>query len=448
MTRISRARFDAFVGFCRSPWVRTLAREFAWFETSDGELFAALVYDRDDEFSGILFARDLRGRFRWISQTSFFDAAPQAQVALQQLLLRVRPELARERQQGDESSAPVDFFEAVVPEARLHPRYKILADDGNHAAAKSLIEVMMRWHANTDGNFIQQFQTDGFDARIWELYLWATLVSLDLAVEFPQPGPDFLARGLNGAFAIEATSINPSVLDGRLVATPRPGTPAEAADYFRNYLPIRYASALTTKLSKRYWEHSDVQDVPFVIAVQDFHDELAMTYSGRSLPSYLYGLEFLPPEGDMDSSPAPIEFHRWLGKEVQSGFFSLAESEHVAAVVINRAGTMAKFNRMGLKVGFRMPSVHLIHFGRRFEISGEEAGFVPFSEEVGEDYREEWADGTDVFHNPNAMCPLDPLTLPGAAHHRLVDGDLESMLPEGYLMETTSFLVTGRPERA
>lgn len=448
LIRISRARFDAFVGFCRSPFVRTLAREFAWFETPDGELFAALVHDRDDEFSGILFARDLRGRFRWINQTTYFDAAHQAQIALQQLVARVQPALTRERMQGDESSAQVDFFKHTVREGRLHPRFKILADDENHAAAKELIEVMMRWHENTDGNFIQQFQSDGFDARVWELYLWATLVSLDLAVAFPQPGPDFLARGLGGAVAIEATTINPSVQDGRPVEPPRPTTPAEVANYFRNYLPIRYASALTTKLSKKYWEHPDVQDVPFAIAVQDFHDEMAMTYSGRALPSYLYGLDLLPPEDETDKHPSPITAHDWAGKRVQSGFFSLPESNQVGAVIINRAGTIAKFNRMGLKVGFRMPDVHVIHVGSRLKAVDGEAGFAPFSEEVGEHYREEWVDGMDVFHNPNALHPLDPLTLPGAAHHRLVDGGLESMLAEGYLMESTSLLVTGRPEGA
>ena len=34
---------------------------------------------------------------------------------------------------------------------------------------------MMRWHEDADGNLIEQFQTSGFDARIWELYLFAAL---------------------------------------------------------------------------------------------------------------------------------------------------------------------------------------------------------------------------------------------------------------------------------
>lgn len=446
LTRISRARFDAFVGFCRSPLVRALAREFAWFETSDSELFAALVHDSDDQFSGILFARDLSGRFRWVDQTTYFDAAPHAQIALQQLLARVLPELAQVRIQGDESGKPVDFFATVARESRLHPRFRMLADDGNHAAAKQLIEVIMRWHENADGNFVEQFQSDGFDARIWELYLWATLVSLDMSVEFPQPGPDFLARGLGGAIGIEATTINPSMQNGQPVAPPRPETLAEQLDYFRNYLPIRYASALTTKLKKRYWQHPDLQDVPFAIAVQDFHAESAMTYSGRALPSYLYGLDLLPTDDDSSGNPSQIDFHRWEGKKVESGFFTLPESQHVSAVIISRTGTISKFNRMGLKVGFPMPDVHLFHVSERFDATGQEAGFVPFKEQVGEGYIEDWADGMDVFHNPNALLPLDLRTVPGAAHHWLVDGALESMLPEGYLIESGTIIVTARTD--
>jgi hypothetical protein len=46
---------------------------------------------------------------------------------------------------------------------------------------------------------------------------------------------------------------------------------------------------------------------------------------------------------------------------------------------------------------------------------------------VGEGYPETWIEGMDVFHNPNALHPLDPDLLPGAAHHRLVtDGQIET----------------------
>lgn len=80
----------------------------------------------------------------------------------------------------------------------------------------------MRWYPDRDGNFIQQFQSEAYDARIWELYLWATLVSLDYAAELPEPAPDLVALGVGGRLTIEATTVNPSMHKGGLFRLPRP----------------------------------------------------------------------------------------------------------------------------------------------------------------------------------------------------------------------------------
>ncbi len=52
---------------------------------------------------------------------------------------------------------------------------------------------MMRWYEDIDGNFVEQFQTTGFNARVWELYLFAALTEANLRLERPDPAPDFLA---------------------------------------------------------------------------------------------------------------------------------------------------------------------------------------------------------------------------------------------------------------
>ncbi|WP_147287838.1 hypothetical protein [Nocardia pseudobrasiliensis] len=52
---------------------------------------------------------------------------------------------------------------------------------------------------------------------------------------------------------------------------------------------------------------------------------------------------------------------------------------------------------------------------------------VPFLHFVADGYPESWAEGMDVYHNPNATHPLDPELLPMAAHHRLtVDQQIET----------------------
>ena len=49
---------------------------------------------------------------------------------------------------------------------------------------------------------------------------------------------------------------------------------------------------------------------------------------------------------------------------------------------------------------------------------------------VTEESKETWAEGVSVFHNPNALHPLDPDFFPNAAHHYFKDGQIESHMPE------------------
>ena len=69
---------------------------------------------------------------------------------------------------------------------------------------------MMKWYEDVDGNFVQQFQTTGFDARIWELYLFAAFVEMGFLIERIHAVPDFNCRGLLGSLAVEAVTVNPT----------------------------------------------------------------------------------------------------------------------------------------------------------------------------------------------------------------------------------------------
>lgn len=44
--------------------------------------------------------------------------------------------------------------------------------------------------------------------------------------------------------------------------------------------------------------------------------------------------------------------------------------------------------------------------------------------------KETWIEGLSMFHNPKALHPVDPGIFPNIAHHRFVDGQIESLLPE------------------
>lgn len=439
---ISKARFDAFVGYCRSPEVATVAYEVAWLGADDNSVFATMIVDSDREFSVIVFLPDLLGRFRWANQTGFFGTAEEAGADLERVLRVVLAEVEAQRVQGDEDGSPVDFFARLVADHRLHPTFKRVRDERGQSSARQLINVMMRWYEDRDGNFIEQFQTTGFDARVWELYLWATFVSLGYEVTQPDPSPDFVARGPEGAFAIEATTVNPSFdRSGKAIPPFVPASEADLAVYADHYLPVRFAGPLTNKLSKRYWEMPGIGEIPLVFAIQDFHADFSMMHSMGGLMAYLYGVSVHDVVAD-NGRTARIDTHTWGEKVVPSRFFELPGSENVSAVIFNSQGTVPKFSRMGVKVGFAREDVKILHGGKLLIASGQGIERTTFSGEVETDYWEEWVSGMEVFHNPSALRPLDPRWVPGAAHHILdQDGSMQSLYPERHIAQAHTYVV-------
>ena len=119
-------------------------------------------------------------------------------------LLRPALELAamapdEEHHQGHARPVPVDFFTPVVRKARLAQDFLTLTEQEGFSPARGIIEPMMRWYEDVDGNFVEQFQTSGFDARMWELYLFAALSEIGFTLDRTHPAPDFVAQGLAGA---------------------------------------------------------------------------------------------------------------------------------------------------------------------------------------------------------------------------------------------------------
>lgn len=431
MRTISRARFDALAAYCRSPMANYMLQELAWFEDADGKIIATIVVDTDDEYGAMVLARDLDERFRSIDATAFFKTPEQAFAALHQRLTKIVPNLDRLRVQGDESGKTVDLFSPLTSDDKLSPDFRQLASGTGFSAARRIISAMMRWNEDIDGNFVEQFQTTGFDARIWELYLFAALTEAGFSIQRPSPAPDFLALGPHGEFALEATTINPSVgPGGKPTESQRPTNEAEITSYVENYLPIRYAGPLTAKLRKEYWTKPSAAGKPLVFAIQDFHDSMSMTYSGTALAMYLYGSTQdarRDAAGGLTVSPRKIVEHTWGQKTVPSGFFSLPGAENVSAVIFNSSATISKFNRMGVSAGFGSDDTVLIRHGFFTNPDPDASEPLPYVHFVVEGDPETWIEGMDVYHNPTAKYPLNPGLLPDAAHHRLrQDGQIET----------------------
>lgn len=440
--QVSERRFNAHVVWARGPGGVPPVKEVDWLEIEPARVFGTIFLDlTDKDLHSAVIAPDLSGRYRGVETLQYHDGVPEAVERTAAAMARVNNDYDKERAQGDEK-ASVDFFANVAKESKLHTRFKYLRDSPSAIAAKRLIEVAMRWYENQDGSYIEQFQTTGFDARVWELYLWAVLREEGHRVEQPKPAPDFLARGLAGDFYVEATTSNPPPTDQ---VVPLPTADDEIFDYIHNYLPTRFSGPLWSKLKdKGYWTRKGFDlTIPFVIAIQDFHQDLSMTWSQSALFEYLYGVRIdeIEINGEAQKVEVPVTELKWGLKILPSGFFTLPESEHVSAVAFNAAGTLTKFNRMGIAAGMGDSNVTVQHEGRRY--SKDNTGLQePFTQLVNPGYEEKWVDGLTIFHNPNALNPLPFEAFRGAAHVFEENGLHQQLSPPGHLISSTTKIVS------
>lgn len=321
-----------------------------------------------------------------------------------------------------------DLFTPVGAEERLDPRFvKVLKNPGS-APARAMIRRLYADFTDPDGNFREQFQTSGFDARIWELYLYAYLTDAGFALDRNQAAPDFMATRVGVTLAIEATTANPS-----------PGAETEmkeeSEDELRarveHELPIKFGSPLFSKLNRRYWELAHVAGRPVVFAIESFASEDSLYFSETALASYLFGLRSLPSrseDGRLIITAEPIAEHRIGDKVVPSQFFALDGAEHVSAVIFSNSGTMAKFSRMGYQAGLDAGRIRMRRLGFAHDRDPDADKPAFFVYNVG-DRHESWGEGISVIHNPRALRPLADEVFPDVTHYRLEDGLVTSTGP-------------------
>lgn len=436
LKEVSAVRFNAIAGYARQPMSQVIGEEVSYFQNDDGSLMGMIIRDRaDNDFSGILFGQDKKLRFRWTGMTEFLPSVTDAVLALEQKFLDMETAPAEEHHQGDEVGEPIDFFTPLHTEDRLHPDFLSLINGEEFSPAREIIGPMMRWYEDADGNFVEQFQSTGFDQRIWELYLFATLIELGYVIDREVAVPDFCCAGLRGQMAIEAATVGPTRQGGEIIAPPPRDTLEQQRAYLEHYMPIKFGSPLFSKLRKEYWKQEHVSGIPFVLAVADFSSPGSMVYSSSALERYLYGYEFEPVEnedGTTKVTARKIEQHTWGDKSIPSGFFDIPEAENVSAVISTSAGTVSKFNRIGLTAGFGSGKVFMIREGMLTDHDPEAVYPLYFKSVVNAPgYSEPWSQGLNVYHNPRARISLPEHMFENAAHHYCdADGNWASNTPE------------------
>ncbi len=450
MKPLSLLRFDALASYARAPRARLMGDEIAWYEHSDERVLGMIVKDKtDQDYWGMVFGQDRRCRYRWISATpDWYDSIHRCRVALRIEMERQAQLPDEEYYQGDERGKPVDFFTSVVSIEKLNPSFSALSDLLGYSSAKGIIEPMMRWYEDADGNFVEQFQSSGFDARIWELYLFAAFYEIGYEIDRIHAVPDFCCVSPFGEFNVEAVTANPSRdKQGNVLPPPPAETEEQQQAYQKEYMPIKFAGPLTGKLKKKYWEKQHVADRPLLFAIHDFSAPASMTWTVSALQLYLYGYDYdwsTQDDGTLVMTPKRVDWHVWGEKKVEAGFFRQPDSEQVSAVLFSNSGTIAKFARMGALAGFGSGDVQVVREGMWTNPDPNAA--VPIYKRLNvrdETYRECWAEGISIFHNPNCLKQLDPRLFPGVAHHWLAqDNKLYSEMPGDFpLSSFTNLLV-------
>lgn len=454
MKRIDLKRFNVLASHSRSPAAAYMSKELDWFSNEEETLLATLLLDTvDGDYVAIILGRDEADRFRCIDTKVCIPNPEEAQAWIERAILWHGRDGQAVFAQGDVPGKhkPLDLFTPIVLPEKLHPSFARLCQSKAFAPARRQIAEIMPHYMDVDGNFVEQFQTTGFDARLWELYLHTYLVEEQLFIDREHDRPDFVVTKYGETVAIEATIV------GRRKDRPASffmtdlNLPQDAAEALRRQeheMPIRFGSPLFSKLQKRYWELDHVKDRPLVFAIADFHDDQSMVWTSTALINYLYGVKHdfhFDENRQLVIDPQKIDRHKLGEKEIPSGFFFQPGAENVSAVLFSASGTISKFNRMGRQGGFLAPGVIMIRLGMCHDHNPAAHLPKPFRYFVDEKSQETWAEGLSMFHNPNALHPVPEDLFPSIAHHRFKDDLIISALPKfhPYGSFTVSIALTG-----
>ena len=441
MQRLTKERFDALIVSSRSPWTRIAGIEKDWYSDEGEKVLCVIVQDTTDkDYTCIVLGRDRIGRFRAVHLTDFFKTLKVARAAVADLLSDWASRDASEYEQGDEPKKRMDFFTPLHAAEKLSAGFSSLISDERFSPARGIVESMMSYFKDPDGNFVEQFQSSAFNARLWELYLFAVLAEERCQIDRTHPAPDYLFTSVYGECFLEAVTANPTAA-GEMGY---PEDPATLADYLNDYLPTKFSGPLVGKLEKEYWKKPYIGNRPIIFAIADFHWPDSMSRSQESLVTYLYGQRF---KGTRDEpggtriSLGPVAEHIWKGKRVPSGFFSLSGSENISAVISTGEETITKFNRMGFRAGFGSERLTMNVSGWKYTEDAPEQFDLNI---LSPEYEELWVDGLHVYHNPLALLPLDTRLFGDATHHKWMNGGLGTICAEGapFGMETRIEIIT------
>ena len=219
---ISRRQFAIFaLSLPRGPNFDPLEEVSWWADERRQTVGLITFYPRSRDFGCLVLRRDIDHRFRIIPATGGF-ASPEA--ALASLQRQMRPDEAPEPRPPGEPARP-NFLS--VPGGRVvNEKFSMLCSATHHFAALHTIAEIYFALDRPDDNFVGDFQTEGFDARLWELYLFAAFREQGIEVRQDLGSPDFRLEHQGMTVLVEAVTANPEQRpkDAASLRAPCPGT--------------------------------------------------------------------------------------------------------------------------------------------------------------------------------------------------------------------------------
>lgn len=215
----------------------------------------------------------------------------------------------------------VNLLDAVVGKEAQHLSFQQIAAGPERSGARALMQQTFERWDSADPHFVREFQTAGFDARVFELYLAAVLESLGWSIGGEGGRPDFRCRGPGLEFYVEAATAN---------SPGNPTPPASTKEYFdqlaastdnRDEVAVRFGSVLRSKAQQRYQELPRVAGKPIVIALQGFFGPGALLHNELPLVRYLYdkALTEVDSAGVVSLTDAAVGCHVGDTKTIESG---------------------------------------------------------------------------------------------------------------------------------
>jgi hypothetical protein len=428
---ITKPRFEA-LSYARVPFVKSISKDIEWFSNSGNNILGSILIDiTDNDYVAIVLGRDEAGVFRWIDGEVSIGSIDEARSILIEKMVSKSNTGKEEFPQGVITRDKNLIFNPIVKEEKMLDDYKTLVDSEFFSSAKELIQEIAYSFEDPDGNYIEQFQSTGFNARLWELYLYALFHEMDFMINREFNAPDYIIEKSGARICIEAVTVNPSQ---HAANEAEPATNEDMEKLLLDYMPIKYGSPLYSKLQKKYWEKEHVKGRPLLIAIHDFHQKDSMMWSRKALESYLFGARrtytFTPEDGVVEN----VEFitnHVWGDKKIPSSFFSQPDAENISAIIHSNQATIGKFLRMGYLAEFGRQDLDIRFVGQA--IYDNNQAYINFDKDVcSKEYEEYWKDSITIYHNPHALCPLDYNLFPNVAHVFYSNEKFHSIKPQYY----------------